>query len=94
MERPAGPIACINRCLGSGRRYWVDCDNIERIGAMIVAARPDVPVIRRDRLARCEQGPQMRFPRARPLFTEIDAFAPEEICARLRSVVARHGDQR
>jgi (2Fe-2S) ferredoxin len=90
-------IACINERLGTGQRSCVgsgSLDLIEQMEAMIAAVRLDVPVVRRECLGRCEQGPVMRFAPAGPFFTEIDGAALEEIFAQLVTFVAGHADQR
>lgn len=89
-------IACINQRLGSGRRSCVGSGSlglIDQMEAMIAAARLDVPVVRRECLGRCDQGPVMRFAPAGPFFTEIDEAALEGIFAQLKTFAARHADQ-
>lgn len=97
MVRPARLVVCINQRLGSGQRSCVRSGSlalIDRIQAMIVAADLDVPVIRRECLGRCEEGPVMSFVPAGPFFTEIDEAALEEVFAQLKIFAAVNAHQR
>jgi len=94
MARPVRLIVCINERLGAGQRSCVGSGSlalIERLEAMIANAGLDVPVVRRECLGRCEQGPVMRFAPAGPFFTEIDERTLPEIFASLQSFAAGHG---
>ena len=93
MSRPVRLIVCINQRLGTGQRSCVDSgslDLISQLEAAIAAERLDVPVIRRECLGRCEEGPVMRIAPAGPFFTEIDEAALPQILAQLKSFVASH----
>jgi (2Fe-2S) ferredoxin len=93
MARPVRLIVCINERLGTGQRSCVGSGSlalIEQLEAMIVGAGLDVPVVRRECLGRCEEGPVMRFAPAGPFFTEIDAAALEEMFTQLKTFAARH----
>jgi len=95
MLRPVRLIVCINERLGTGQRSCVgsgSLDLITRMEAMIAGANLDVPVIRRECLGRCEEGPVMRFAPAGPFFTEIDESALAGILAQLKSFAAQHAD--
>jgi (2Fe-2S) ferredoxin len=95
MTRPVRLIVCINERLGSGQRSCVGSGSLELIQqmeTMILGANLDVPVIRRECLGRCEEGPVMRFSPAGPFFTEIDESTLEGILAQLKSFAVRHAD--
>jgi (2Fe-2S) ferredoxin len=95
MTRPVRLIVCINERLGSGQRSCVGSGSLELIQqmeTMILGANLDVPVIRRECLGRCEEGPVMRFAPAGPFFTEIDESTLEGILAQLKCFAARHAD--
>ena len=95
MSRPVRLIVCINRRLGTGQRSCAasgSLDLIDRLQAMIVAADLDVPVVRRECLGRCDEGPVMRIAPAGPFFTAIDEAALAGILAQLKSFVAQHAD--
>ena len=51
---------------------------------MIAAEKLDVPVVRRECLGRCVEGPVMRFAPAGPFFTEIDEAALDDIIDQLK----------
>lgn len=54
---------------------------------MIAAEELDVPVVRRECLGRCEEGPVMRFVPAGPFFTEIDEAALDDIIDQLKTFI-------
>lgn len=77
---PAGVrlVVCINRRLGAGQRSCAGSGSlalIERIETLIAEQNLAVPVVRRECLGRCEQGPTMRIAPGGPFFTEIDDAA-------------------
>jgi (2Fe-2S) ferredoxin len=87
MSRPVRLVVCINKRLGTGQRSCVDSGSlglISRLESMIIAEKLDVPVVRRECLGRCEQGPVMRFAPAGPFFTEIDEAALNDIIDQLK----------
>ena len=91
MSRPGRLIVCINERLGSGQRSCVgsgNLDYIRRVRELIAEAGLDVPIVERECLGRCEEGPVMRTAPAGPFFTEIDAAALPEIVAELEAFVA------
>jgi (2Fe-2S) ferredoxin len=61
---------------------------IEQLESMIVAEKLDVPIIRRECLGRCEEGPVMRFAPAGPFFTEIDEAGLGDIIDQLKTFIA------
>ena len=91
MSRPVRLVVCINKRLGTGQRSCVGSGSlglISRLESMIAAEKLDVPVVRRECLGRCEQGPVMRFAPAGPFFTEIDEAALDDIIDQLKTCVA------
>ena len=91
MPRPVRMIVCINERLGTGQRSCVgsgSLDLIKQLESMIVAANLDVPVVRRECLGRCEQGPVMRIAPAGPFFCEIDADRLNTIVTELKTFIA------
>jgi (2Fe-2S) ferredoxin len=86
-------IVCINERLGTGQRSCVgsgSLDLISQLESMIAVANLDVPVVRRECLGRCEQGPVMRIAPAGPFYCEIDAAGLNRIVAELKTFIARH----
>ena len=61
---------------------------IEQLESMIAAEKLDVPVVRRECLGRCVEGPVMRFAPAGPFFTEIDEAALNDIIDQLKTFIA------
>ena len=85
-------VVCINRRLGAGQRSCAGSGSlalIDRIERMIEAEALDIPVVRRECLGRCEQGPSMRIAPGGPFFTEIDDSSLPFIVSELRRFAAR-----
>ncbi len=86
-------IVCVNERLGTGQRSCVGSGSlrlINQLEAMFVAENLDVPIVRRECLGRCQEGPVMRIAPAGPFFCEIDAATLEEIVAQLKTFIANH----
>ncbi len=80
-------IVCVNQRLGTGQRSCVgsgSLDLISRLEAMLAAENLAIPVVRRECLGRCEQGPVMRITPAGPFFTGIDEPTLATIIDQLR----------
>lgn len=94
MSRPLRLIVCVNERLGAGQHSCVgsgSLDLISRMEAMLAAENLQVPVIRRECLGRCEEGPVMRIAPAGPFFCAIDTAAIHAIVAELKAMLAdRH----
>lgn len=93
MSRPLRMVVCINRRLGTGQRSCVGSGSLELINqleAMVDAEDLDIPIVRRECLGRCEQGPVMRIAPAGPFFTEIDADQLPAIFEQLKAFKATH----
>ena len=76
MPGPTRLVVCVNQRLGSGQRSCVGSGNLEhiaRIEAEIESRGLDIPIIRRECLGKCEQGPVMRIAPGGPFFVEITA---------------------
>jgi len=88
-------IVCINQRLGAGQPSCAGSGSlklIERIENLIGERGLAVPVVRRECLGRCEQGPTMRIAPGGPFFTEIDDAALAQILAELENfIAAEHG---
>jgi (2Fe-2S) ferredoxin len=86
-------IVCINERLGTGQRSCVgsgSLDLISQLEAMIAAERLDVPIVRRECLGRCEEGPVIRIAPAGPFFTNINEAALPGIFAEIKSFKKNH----
>ena len=96
MSRPVRLIVCVNERLGTGQRSCVgsgSLDLISRLEAMIAAENLAVPIVRRECLGRCEEGPVMRIAPAGPFFTEIDEQSLQTIIEVLRKFKRQHDEQ-
>jgi (2Fe-2S) ferredoxin len=84
-------VVCINRRLGAGQRSCAGSGSlalIERIERLIDERGLAVPIVRRECLGRCEQGPTMRIAPGGPFFTEIDEAALAVIVNELERFIA------
>ncbi len=93
MSGPVRLIVCVNRRLGSGQRSCVGSGSLDFIGkieGLIADENPEIPIVRREYLGRCETGPVMRIAPAGPIFTEIDEARLGDIIAAVKSFVAGH----
>ena len=93
MLRPVRLVVCINERLGTGQRSCVGSGSIELISqleAMIASAKLEVPVVRRECLGRCAEGPAMRIAPAGPFFTEIDRCGLDHILDQLETFIKQH----
>jgi len=95
MQSRVRLVVCINRRLGAGQRSCAASGSlalIERIERLIDERGLAVPVVRRECLGRCEQGPTMRIAPGGPFFTEIDDSALAVIIAELERFIAADHD--
>ena len=93
MKRPVRLIVCVNERLGTGQRCCVgsgSLDLIARLELMIAAENLAIPVVRRECLGRCEQGPAMRIAPAGPFFTEIDEQTLHTVIKELKNFQRQH----
>jgi len=93
MGRPVRLVVCVNQRLGIGQRSCAGSGSLElisRLEAKLTEEKMQVPVVRRECLGHCEQGPVMRIAPAGPFFHEIDAGTLDVIIAELKTFIARH----
>jgi (2Fe-2S) ferredoxin len=62
---------------------------ISQLESMIALEKLDVPVVRRECLGRCVEGPVVRFAPAGPFFTEIDETSLDDIITQLKTFIAQ-----
>lgn len=92
MTRPTRLVVCINERLGTGQRSCVGSGSpelIRSIRQMIEAEGLEIPIIERECLGKCEEGPVMRIAPGGEFFTEIDDDSLPRILDALKSFVAR-----
>ena len=90
MPRPPRLIVCVNQRLGTGQRSCVgsgNLDYIREIRRRISAEKLDVPVIERECLGKCDQGPVMRIAPGGRFFTEIDEACLNLIMQELKAFI-------
>lgn len=88
-------VVCVNQRLGRGQRSCVgsgNLDYIDRVEDEINRRGLDVPVVRRECLGRCEQGPVMRLAPGGRFFTEINAGSLESILLELERFLGSQAD--
>jgi len=96
MSRPVRLIVCVNERLGTGQRSCVgsgSLDLISQLKAMIAAENLAVPIVRRECLGRCEEGPVMRIAPAGAFFTGIDEQSLQTILEELKEFKRQHDEQ-
>lgn len=89
---PLRLVVCINERLGTGQRSCVGSGNLDfirKIREMIQKQGMDVPIIERECLGKCEQGPVMRIAPGGRFFTEIDEDTLLRIVDELGAIIAR-----
>ena len=91
MPSPPRLVACVNQRLGAGQRSCAGSGSlalIERLERLLEQRGLAVPVVRRECLGRCEQGPAMRIAPGGAFFTEVDDAALEVIVGELERFIA------
>ena len=87
---PLRLIVCVNKRLGTGQRSCVGSGNLDYIAEirrLINLRKLDIPVIERECLGKCEQGPVMRIAPGGVFYTEIDETKLNEIIEELRHLL-------
>ena len=95
MSRPPRLIVCVNRRLGAGQRSCVgsgNLDYIREIRRRIESEGLSIPVVERECLGKCEQGPVMRIAPGGRFFTQIDDASLAIIMRELKAFVCDRGD--
>ena len=81
-------IVCINERLGKGQRSCVGSGNInyiQEIRELLQLEGLNVPIVERECLGKCEQGPVMRIAPGGKFFTEVDSMVLPLIVEELKS---------
>ncbi len=93
MSRPVRLIACVNQRLGSGQRSCAasgSLDLIKQLESMIGIENLEIPIVRRECLGRCDEGPAIRIAPAGPFFLEVDQQSLPDIIAVLKQFMEQH----
>jgi len=92
MSSPLRLVVCVNERLGTGQKSCIGSGNLEYIASikqMIEQQGLDVPVIERECLGKCEQGPIMRVAPGGKFFTEINQQSLDDILEELKLMLSK-----
>ena len=92
MNREVRLVVCVNERLGSGQPSCVGSGNLDYVADMrrlIAEAGLPVPIVERECLGRCAEGPVMRIAPGGAFFTGIDAGVLPRIIAALETSLER-----
>lgn len=95
--RPPRLVVCVNQRLGAGQRSCAGSgsrDLIQQLKTHLTNASLDVPIVERECLGRCEQGPAMRIAPGGQFFTEVGASDLVAIVDQLREMVEANSRQK
>ena len=92
MSSPVRLVVCVNERLGAGQKSCVgsgNLDYISRIRQLLDDQGLNIPIIERECLGKCVQGPVMRIAPGGVFFTEIDEPTLPEIIEALKASLAQ-----
>ena len=90
MSSPVRLVVCVNKRLGTGQKSCVGSGNLDyitRIRQLIEDHGLDVPIVERECLGKCEQGPIMRIAPGGKFFTEINQGTLATIIEELKAML-------
>ena len=93
MASPVRLIVCINERLGTGQRSCVgsgSLDFIRQLRQEMAQQCPDIQIVERECLGKCEQGPVMRIAPGGRFFTEINQASLPLIISELKTFAKNH----
>ena len=86
-KRPLRLVVCINERLGAGQKSCAGSGSRElivQLKQLLEQASLDIPVVERECLGRCEEGPAMRIAPGGEFFTEVQSSDLDQVISRLR----------
>lgn len=86
-ERPLRLVICVNERLGAGQRSCAGSGSrilLAELRQRLSDASLDVPIVERECLGRCAEGPAMRIAPGGEFFTEVESATLETIIDRLQ----------
>jgi len=92
MSSPLRLVVCVNHRLGVAQKSCVGSGNlgyIESIRQLIEVNGLNVPIVERECLGKCEQGPIMRIAPGGRFFTEIDQSSLTTIVEELKIAISK-----
>ena len=90
MSSPLRLVVCINERLGVGQKSCIRSGNLDYIASirqLIEDNELNVPIVQRECLGKCEQGPVMRIAPGGRFFTEINQQSLSAIVDELKSII-------
>ena len=88
--RPPRLVVCVNQRLGAGQRSCAGSGSRELIELLkrgLHEAGLDVPIVERECLGRCEEGPAMRIAPGGQFYTEVESDDLDKIVNESRSII-------
>ena len=93
--RPPRLVVCVNQRLGAGQRSCAGSgsrDLIRQLESQLGELGLDVPIVERECLGRCEEGPAMRIAPGGEFFTEVEPADLAVVVERLRLIIDSAAD--
>jgi (2Fe-2S) ferredoxin len=92
MSSPVRLVVCVNERLGTGQKSCVGSGNLDYISSirqLIEDHGLNVPIVERECLGKCEQGPIMRIAPGGKFFTDIDQNTLTAIVEELKAMLTQ-----
>ncbi|MEM7561846.1 MAG: (2Fe-2S) ferredoxin domain-containing protein [Pseudomonadota bacterium] len=93
MSRPVRLIVCVNERLGTGQRSCVGSGSLDYIQILreeMAHQCPDIKIVERECLGKCEEGPVMRIAPGGRFFTGIKEDDLPQIIEALKTFARNH----
>ena len=94
-QRPLRLVICVNERLGAGQRSCAGSGSrllLSELQQRLSDASLDVPIVERECLGRCAEGPAMRIAPGGDFFTEVNDSTLETIIDKLRQQLSMQSD--
>ncbi len=94
-QRPLRLVICVNERLGAGQRSCAGSGSrllLSELQQRLSDASLDVPIVERECLGRCGEGPAMRIAPGGDFFTEVNDSTLETIIDKLRQQLSMQSD--
>ena len=95
IERPLRLVVCINERLGAGQRSCAGSGArilLDELRQLLAEASLDVPIVERECLGRCAEGPAMRIAPGGEFYTQVESATLKTIVDRLRQQLTANSD--
>ena len=94
-QRPLRLVICVNERLGAGQRSCAGSGSrllLTELKQRLADAAIDVPIVERECLGRCAEGPAMRIAPGGDFFTQVNDSTLETIVDLLRQQLTTQSD--